>query len=410
MTTYRFVLTAFARPAVPAPPEPESEAASAQSGEAERTGASETQTQAAPVPETPAPVPQEPSAPDLQEAQELVEQLSALIAAAGVSLDALVAGGLLPDTARGEQLDRLRNQLNVARFNPSDLSAAGRAEDTWLSFRQIFDERGTQLAQALVVLSKAGVDADSAAGKAQILERISRYFGQTDLAPALSGDEARWAVMRGSPESIAAFVSAYKKWEAGELEPDPERGKADPEILWKAWRGRVASHLVNASPLSPEPDLYPDLVRAASCGLPSRLFRLPLARMDRLDWSDAALVALPREDGAWEVPRWLLFASLVALGFGARFLHGLQEEEARLRGGAMDGEDAEFVSLLLRAAGDAERAVLEIYSDRPRPKTPVEIDRTQPVLAVGKSVAHHYVYGVTWLHRLGAFIGATDEQ
>jgi hypothetical protein len=395
---YRFLLDELARPIVLGDP--------GTPGGAPPTAAAP----AAPAREAPPttkPVTPTPIAPEaLARGNALVESLRALLSESVLTVDDLVTSGLLDRTVGGRYLRTTLIRLEAAQRRPDDAEAVSAALSRCDIFAAQFDARGDDVAQALVLLARARPSARDTPDAPAVLARIARYFAP--VGPAIVPSELRlhepWVAMAGDAESIDSFRHAYAEWTPG----DAEASSMDPASLWEHWRERVADLLVPEASPTTTTARFADVVCAAADEPPGALFRLHLGRMDRNDWSRAALAALPRNkviDG----PAWLLFASLHALGFGRGLLQRLAE--ARFGERVPSGETgARLIGDILSHAVEAPPGVLSVYRDDERRDADVPIEPGQPVLAIGRSVWNDYVEGLDWLAGHDAFQGGEYED
>ncbi len=451
---YCFVLNELANPVVPAPGAPVAGGGPPPGGPASRpksrtrkpragtraaapavsvkqAQASAEPDQATPVPATPAPS----GGPDrrLAEVAPLFEAIADLVVLFEVTLDDLVASELLPATVSQKMLDGCIADLAFETRNPE---AVERTINAYLAFVRALDERGPDLAQALILLTRAKRDSSKNDSAQRILSRLARYFDSSSprIVPLALWLQEPWVSLAGNADSIEEFETNYElfrwlqKQETEEIEEqekkkgkEARRGKAvglhwtqlelrDPG-LWQHWRLPVRSYLLSGQSTSPAAILYSDAVTAAADLPPGTAFRLRLARMDAVDWSRVTLAAVPYADKPAPAPLWPLFAGLVALGFDSQLLRGLKD--AALGGKSttyapIDPDETTLIDQLINRAIPAQPAILHVLPDQPNRRT-LTVSSMQPVLAVGASEFPSYVEALNWLVDKGAIIGATRD-
>jgi hypothetical protein len=209
-----------------------------------------------------------------------------------------------------------------------------------------------------------------------------------------------------------AFTAALQEKLPPLLADDPWQAPDLPK-LWGAWReevGRFLSEREHTSRGSGRVSLD-DAMLAAQRRPPGGLFRFRLGEMDQLDWSRAALAALPRagRDGSPpEAPFWLLFAALAALGFDGRALQRLTRKPPPGITTPAD-DDLAFITSIIARAPSAQPAVLNVVAEQPGIAPTLDITPGQPVLSIGKSDIDHYLPGLEWLVDNEMFAGGAYE-
>ena len=250
-----------------------------------------------------------------------------------------------------------------------------------------------------------------------VLARIARYLTPGSEIEVSGYDQIKPRVEQakcdGTPASIDAFATTYSEWldeakrgkKAALTISEDRRGE-----LWEKWRGRALDFLRLGRSQAVFIVDYDDVLLAAQNQTPGRLFRASLADMGQIDWSQAALAALPNEEGVADAPYWLLFASLTALGFdvgdlgrlvGGRPAPGIAEADV--------AEHRKSIDDIVSRARTRPHGVLHAYRETTGTALPREIPELKPMLSIGKSVGKDYVTSLGWLVENQLFDEGRDE-
>ena len=350
----------------------------------------------------------------LNEADRLLAAIAGLLGASGLALQDLVANDLLPGTAGQRLLEGSRADIARAMRNPADSEAIERALNGHLVFAKALDERGAGLAQALVLLARARRDSGTGDPAPTVLARVARYFDPAlpDRVPAEFRLDRDWVRIAGDSASLEAFIGAYQHWLKTEAAAPPPAAPPLPgDPSWQRWRSAISAFLAGGRAMVSDPAgaVYEDAVEAAANLPPGSLFRYRLAQMDQIDWSEAALAALPRGREPARAPQWLLFAALVALGFSQGLLRMLLASPPP-QGQPPPSEDMKWIATWTELGGTARPALLNIRPGDGGPRAPVEIHPEQPALSIERSAFQDYLPALNWLAEHGAFLGTVDEE
>ncbi|HEY5724275.1 MAG TPA: hypothetical protein VIT45_18340 [Allosphingosinicella sp.] len=350
-----------------------------------------------------------PTDPRLAELTPFFEAIGKLLAASGISIDDLGANGLLPSTASQSLFDTARNDLDVATRNPAQSDAAERAINAYLTFVRALDDRGTEVAQALVLLARTRADSGKPDPAPRILARLARYFEPSVpfiVPPPLRLMEP-WVFLAGNAASIESFLTEMELWRPKENYDPWSQLKLRDAAYWAHWRSEVETLLLSGPPAAPNPVRYVDAVTAAADLPPGKLFRLNLARMDAVDWSRVALTGVPLPNRNTPAPIWPLFAGLAALKVNQSVLSEVRS--TLLSGGStIPVDERGFIDQLISRAPFSIPAMLHVLPDQPGRRT-LPVSDTQPVLAIGTSEFPSYVDALNWLAELDIFEGAVRE-
>lgn len=348
-------------------------------------------------------------APEAERPLALLEEIEALLNTAGVGIDSLVSGRVLPATVSDGLLKTTMQDLAAWEKDRSPQEQLKRGSEGRAVFSQVLRSHGGRLADALVLLTQLS-RYDQQASPPAILDRISRYFvlDTRRIRPEGWPRPRRNFGIHGETRSVKHF----HRWLAGlpkrlEEQPDPLE-RVDMTASWPTWRDHVVGYLCRSQPPT-APLRYLDLAMAAGRVAPGRLFRASLGEMDVVDWSQAALCALPTEKEGLEGPPWLLFAALKALDFDRGALADLPRELTMRWPLPASVEDASAVEELVRAARERPPGILHVHHDDPPIARPVEIPRSRPMMAVGLAALDSYMTSLNWLADHGLIGGGTDE-
>jgi hypothetical protein len=390
------------KPEPPAPSPPSPEVMAEATAVAEPPAAAEPPSAEAPAEESALPL----SSP-------LLDAISKLVTSTKVSLSDLVASRLLPATVGSRSFEATLSDYRLAQQDPQQIEARRRAEGGETALRQAFDSHGANLARAFVVLNDSIYAAGATEPPSSILQRIGRYLGPDSIIdlPAVLATVTQSNRIDGSPESIRAFAETYERWNQARKAPRerllfPEPGRASE---WENWREKILDFLRRGSALFSTQTSYHSLQLAASNQTPGTLFRPSLIDMDQLDWSRAALAALPTDDGEVEAPHWLLFAALAALGFDAGDLDRLSRILPLPRKAEVDPADPSYIAEIVSRATTRPRGALHVYRDGVGAVPPREIPEFKPMLSVGESVGMRYTASLSWLVENQLFDEGRDE-
>jgi hypothetical protein len=241
---------------------------------------------------------------------------------------------------------------------------------------------------------------------------MARYFlpSVREVVPFRTG--AEWVRLSGDARTIMVFRTRMR----GIIDPSDipadwpfHRQKIGSKDEWERWQRelrRLVPRLLERQHASVEMKVT-DLIAAAMDRPPGSLFRVDLRDMTQVDWTHAALAAMPRGTEEPEAPHWLLIVALAALGFGRRLLYGLAQEPPPWRP-KIDAADMSFVRSLVADVQLAEPATLSIYRGLPGAAN-LEIHPGEPVLSVGRTEYEDYMDGLEWLAGQGAFREVTYE-
>lgn len=327
----------------------------------------------------------------------LLTAISNLVASVELSIDDLVRNGVLPATISESAFGVAQAAVRLARENPDDPVLVSRAWDQLLAFKEAFDVAGDQLAGTLVLLAAAGKDAGTKASPGILLPSIARYLGAPGRFDLPKNRAVPWATMKGTAESINDFRVGFKRWRANLAKSKAINAVDDAQrsARWSAWQKQVASFIRRDAGQTVKVE-YPDIVMAAEGSAPGRLFRSNLGDMHQLDWSQAALAAFPAETG--ERPHyWLLFASLVALGFDKTRLTRLESALPPRGLPPPDESERALIQEITRHAGDRPPAVFHVFRDEAAASLAKTIPQAGPMLSVAQSALEPYQDQLEWL-------------
>jgi hypothetical protein len=345
-----------------------------------------------------------PPPPDrVQLGLDFMEAIVALLGKVGLGFGDLTDNDLLPATLSQRFFETALTDLRAANASRDNPDLAERAVNGYLPFAAAFDQRGNDLAQALVLFARARSTTDNAA--AGVFARVSRYFDPSGapLVPDHLQVNRPWVQLSGKAGAVREFTRTYETW-LPKAHAGMEELRLEPAFLWDYWKAEVESY-VAAGPMFRKPSRprLEDIVFAASDTAPGNLFRLYLSRMDQFDWSSAALAGLG-EDGAVKTPAWLLFAGLHFLQFGRGLLNELKKKQS------LATSDFALVNRIVAATPVGRKGLLKIYSDRDGTRRRQEIEPGTPVLLVGRSVYEKYMNALAMLAECGAFAGGEIED
>lgn len=362
---------------------------------------------------SPPPVPPLP-APDqqLDQVAALFDAVDLLLSTFELSVDDLVLAGLLPSTISQSLLVGGRGDLTMARANPTHSEARDKVINAYLALFQALNDRGNEVAQALVRLAVARHQSGKKEPASKILARLSRYFESSGpfIIPSPLRATVDWVSLSGKAESIRAFVSEFKRWQKQLAKLPVWMPEELVNIeLWAPWQGDVAKFLLQNQTAAPAAVSLDTIVSAAADLPPGNLFRLRLSRMDSGDWSRVALAGVPYPGRIVPTPAWPIFAGLAALKFNSGFLTGLfNGSRAELTGKDWSSDEQEFIERILALTSFAPPALVAVLPDQPsRRFLPVSLN--QPILGVGASEFQSCLPALNWLAERGAFLGGVRE-
>ncbi|HEX8380256.1 MAG TPA: hypothetical protein VF619_06895, partial [Allosphingosinicella sp.] len=341
------------------------------------------------------------ASPRLSEARGLLDSFTSLLSIYMLDIDDLREAGLLPGTVNNRLLAGLSSDLEIAERNPGRGDAVERALDAHLTLARALDIYGPEIASALCLL--IGVypsDPEFTGSPGVVLRRIARYFDP--LSPLIVPMPLRlrldWAHMAGDSSSIASFAEALRSW----IPRLPLIEDTSVSEAWRLWK--MTLDALTADPARAQEPLDPrwaDVVLAAADRPPGNLFRLRMARMSLLDWSTAALSTLPGVKRPPQAPHWLLFASLLAMGFDRTLLMHLQKERLPWTS-PVEEDDDRLIARFVDRAPMAEPATLYLFGRAP-PSENLPVLSGEPILAISRGDFADYTNAIDYLASRGAF-------
>jgi hypothetical protein len=340
-----------------------------------------------------------------------IEALENLLQTAELTMDDLVAASVLPRNLTDGFLSDLRVTLASLADRPGDRDLQDRAANNTLTLWKGLIDAQDNLMAALFLLERVVAHLRLKMPRPEILARMARYF-DTRGEPMVI-----WAGMwlaqpafrlTGEPESLEALTAHLKEWRktaqaAADFDVRPDRRKT----RWEYWQ-RQLREFVQSREVRPASVIYLDYALAAANLSPGNLFRISLGDMHQVDWSRAALTALPRNGQPPEGPYWLLFGALAALGFDRDALLRLHRSEP-LTPLRPTKSDLAAAAEMIRHAAQRPTGVLHIYPDGPGDTFPVEIPGSRPMLSVGVSELDSFLPALNWLYSSELFDEGRDE-
>lgn len=337
-------------------------------------------------------VPEAVSEAEPERPEELLEEISELIALAGLTIDNLVFSRVLPGTLTETQLRTAIEDLKAAAADPES-PFAPRGVEAREIFARAFNSHGARLADSLFLLADVADRFGIGDPRRRVLSRMSRYFGldagriRPENAPPLPD-----VAMTGTAQSVRDCIAAYRAFLEQPPAEKPTFANPPPAETWELWRLRLRGYLSRSQLPTLRLD-YMDLALAAQDLPPGKLFRADLSAMDLIDWSEAALAALPVED-AGQAPPWLLYAALKALDFGQEAMQFVYAQPTPLL--PMNDSDRETIEELIRTATPGRpRGILYVYANAAR--LPLAIPRAAPLLAIGRNQLAAHMSGLNRL-------------
>ncbi|MEA3015330.1 MAG: hypothetical protein QOI38_52, partial [Sphingomonadales bacterium] len=245
------------------------------------------------------------------------DQASKLVAAAGLSIEDLVAAKVLPKSITWTHV------LQAAVDDASAPAATEPAASAPLrEFESVFTNRLSGVRDTLLLVrmfrERAGLPLTDAP---KVLVRLGRYLNFE--AAASPGSAAAPLVPPGLEMPVAPALASPEDMEAltdwlldsGEADEPVPITPALQTSAWDKWRDRLETHF--SATAASWTVTANDLLLAAADRPPSSWLRAPLDQMNIGDWS---LLALRCIQESAPTPPWAALAALRALGFGQSLL------------------------------------------------------------------------------------------
>jgi hypothetical protein len=326
--------------------------------------------------------------------------LLASLKQAGLTLDDLVAAGLLPQTVSASVVDQAVDRLTPAveqRVLYPELAADLSLLET---IRALTDERRHPITMFV-----------------RLVQQISGAAGCSVAA-------VRWAVQRHLPlaQLVGMDLTDLKSWFAQNTDisgvfepPDPDAApgasvaplwrptEATLNAAWSRWSGRVLGHLRGDTGSQIPLVCNDDLLLAAADTLPGSLFRYDLGLVSVNEWSVLVM------EGALfkQMPSWTIIAGLHALGFGNPLLESVVKACAdRAPDCRVAGDWRKFAAA---ASTSVASGSLVVTADT-APDAGLPSPGAPPILRLHIGQLARYAEALDWLQTCNPFEEVVDDR